>query len=152
MSPGQPSKAFARLYDLISGPANVERDWGEVRKLFYQDALLHSELTLPDGSHQSGTWTVEQFCEAAAEEYRKNGFWEREVACRSHSFGAIAQVWSTYESRVGDSRSQVVGCGINAVQLLRRNGEWRIVSLIFQIERGTAGIPDVYLEDGEVME
>jgi hypothetical protein len=147
MRPEQPRETFARLYELISGPADVERDWGEVRDLFYNDALLRSELTLPDGSHQSGTWTVDQFCEAAAEEYRKDGFWEREVACRTDSFGAIAQVWSTYESRVGDPRSEPVGRGINAVHLLRRNGEWRIVSLVFQIERGTDGIPDLYLND-----
>ena len=151
MSPAEPRESFARLYDLISGPADQERDWGEVRDLFYPDALLHSELTLPDGSHQSGTWTLDQFCEAAAEEYRKDGFWECEVACRSDRFGAIAQLWSTYESRIGDPQSEPVGRGINAVQLLRREEKWRIVSLIFQIERGTAGIPDVYLKDGEVV-
>jgi len=150
MSPGGPREAFARLYDLISGPAGDERDWGEVRNLFHPDALLHSELTLPDGSHQSGTWTLDQFCKAAAEEYRKDGFWEREVACRSDCFGAIAQVWSTYESRIGDPQSEPVGRGINAAQLLRRDGEWCVVSLVFQIERGTAGIPEVYLEDRDV--
>ena len=150
MRPGTPTEVFARLYDLISGPASEERNWGEARDLFYPDAVLHSELTLPDGSHQSGTWTVDQFCDAAAEEYRKTGFWEREVACRSECFGAIAQVWSTYESRVGDPQSEPVGRGINAVQLLRRSGIWRIVSLSFQMERGTGGIPDIYLQNGEV--
>lgn len=140
-----PEATFQRLYDLISGPAHAERDWDAVRELFHPDALLHSELTLPDGSHQSGTWTVDQFCTAAAHEYRQAGFWEREIACRSRVFGSIAQVWSTYESRIGDPDSEPVGRGINAVHLLRRDGTWRIVSLIFQIERGTEGIPDLFL-------
>ena len=66
MSGSHPERVFARLYDLISGPAGKERAWAEVRDLFYPDALLHSELTLPDGSRRSGTWTVDEFCEAAA--------------------------------------------------------------------------------------
>ena len=149
MSCSHPAEVFARLYDLISGPADEERDWDEVRKLFHPGALLHSELTLPDGAHQSGTWTVEEFCEAAAAEYRRTGFWEREVACRSECFGNVAQVWSTYESRVENPDAEPVGRGINAAHLLKRDGAWGIVSLIFQIERGTDGIPERYLEGNE---
>lgn len=141
-----PAQVFASLYDLISGAADEERDWAEVRKLFFPGALLHSELTLPDGSHQSGTWTVDEFCEAAAAEYRRDGFWEREVACRSECFGTIAQVWSTYESRIGSPEAEPIGRGINAAHLLERDGAWGIVSLIFQNERGTDGIPARYLE------
>ncbi|NNF39356.1 MAG: hypothetical protein HKN71_11865 [Gemmatimonadetes bacterium] len=141
----EPAAVFRRLYELISGPAEQERDWAAVRDLFDPDALLHSELTLPDGSHQSGTWSVHEFCETAAEEYRQSGFWEREVACRAECFGDIAQVWSTYESRVGSPASAPAGRGVNAVHLLRRKGTWRIVSVIFQLERGTDGIPSAYL-------
>jgi hypothetical protein len=90
---------------------------------------------------------VEEFCEAAAAEYRRSGFWEREVACRSECFGSIAQVWSTYESRIGTPDGEPVGRGINAVHLLKRDGVWGIVSLIFQNERGTDGIPARYLEN-----
>ncbi|MGI9626796.1 MAG: DinB family protein, partial [Longimicrobiales bacterium] len=60
-------------------------------------------------------------------------------------FGAIAHVWSTYESRVGSLESDPVGRGINSVHLLHQNGRWRITSLVFQIERGTEGIPGRYL-------
>jgi hypothetical protein len=145
MTRDAPAERFARLYELISGPAEEERDWAAVRELFHPGALLHSELTLPDGTHQSGTWTVDEFCEAAADEYRRDGFWEREVASRIERFGKIAQVWSTYETRVGDPDSEPVGRGINAVHLVQRDGRWRIAGLIFQIERGTDGIPERYL-------
>lgn len=145
MKTPDPQAVFRVLYALISGPASEERAWDGVRALFYPSALLHSELTLPDGSHQSGTWTVDQFCEAAAEEYRREGFWESEIASQCDCFANIAQVWSAYETRVGSPDSDPVGRGINAVHLLRRDGAWRITGLIFQMERGTAGIPDRYL-------
>jgi len=149
MAASGPRIVVSRLYELISGPADEERDWDEVKGLFHPEAVLRSELTLPDGSHQSGRWTVGAFCDAAADEYRKNGFWESEIAARSERFGSIAHVWSTYESRVGTADSAPVGRGINSVQLLEQEGTWRITSLVFQIERGTEGIPDCYLVGGE---
>lgn len=142
---GDPHQVVLRLYELLSGPADQARPWYEIRNLFFPDALLRSELTLPDGSHQSGTWTLDEFCAAAEAEYATAGFWERELAVRVERFGQIAQVWTTYESRIGALDTAPVGRGINAVQLLHRNGRWRITSLVFQIERGTPGIPPWYL-------
>ena len=145
LDPTGPTAVVKRLYDLISGPAEEERAWDEVRALFHPEAVLRSELTLPDGTHQSGRWTIDEFCDAAAEEYRTDGFWESEIAARSERFGTIAHVWSSYESRVGTADSEPVGRGINSVQLLEQEGTWRITSLVFQIERGTDGIPARYL-------
>lgn len=144
MSCAEPHEVVQRLYALISGPTDKARSWDEVRGLFFPGAVLRSELTLPDGSHQSGDWTVDEFCEAAAGEHAESGFWERETAARLECFENIAQVWTTYESRVGSPDSEPVTRGINAVQLLRRDGHWRITSLVFQIERGTRGIPERY--------
>jgi hypothetical protein len=149
MSCSAPHEVVCRLYELISGSGHETRSWDEVRSLFLPDAVLRSELTLPDGSHQSGEWTVDEFCNEAAAEYAKGGFWEREIAARVECFENIAQVWTTYESRVGSPDADPVGRGINSVQLLRRNGEWRITSLVFQLERGTDGIPTAYLDATE---
>ena len=143
-----PHGVVQQLYALISGAAGEPRQWDNVRSLFFPDGLLRSELTLPDGSRQSGTWTVDEFCEAAADEYAQTGFWEREIDARVERFENIAHVWTTYESRVESPDSEPVMRGINSVQLLRRDGAWRITSLVFQIERGTPGIPGRYLTGG----
>jgi len=82
MSCREPHEVVLRLYALISGPRDETRAWDEVASLFHPDAILRSELTLGDGSHQSGSWTVAEFCDAAESEYAKAGFWEREVAAR----------------------------------------------------------------------
>lgn len=140
-----PHAVVTGLYESLSGPAHHARNWEHVHSFFLPGATLHSELVLPDGTHQSGTWTVDEFCEAAAEEYAKSGFWEQEVWSRMEEFGCIAHIWSTYESRIGDPHSAPAGRGINSFQLLHRDGEWRISALVFQIERGTEGIPARYL-------
>jgi hypothetical protein len=141
MTPDTPHEVVLLLYDLISGPADQERDWAAVQELFHSEALLRSELILPDGTRQSGRWTPAEFAAEGAEEYRKDGFWEREVAARVEEFGNVAHVWSTYESRVGSPDSPPTIRGINSVQLLRQDGRWRITSLLFQIERGVGDFP-----------
>ncbi len=142
-----PRALVGRLYQLISGPAQHDRNWDAVRELFLPDARLYSELHLPDGEPQSGTWTVEQFCEAASAEYQVDGFWEREIANTIEEFGNVAHVWSTYETRVGSAESPPIVRGINSIQLLRREGRWWITSIAFHVERGSEGIPHRYLPD-----
>ena len=144
MIPATPYEVVLRLYDLISGPADQERDWAAVQELFHPEAVLRSELTLPDGTHQSGRWTPAEFAAEGAEEYRKDGFWEREVAGRVEEYGNIAHVWSTYESRVGGPEGPPAIRGINSVQLLRRDGRWWITDVLFQIELGAGDIPTDY--------
>ena len=117
MDLGSPELVVAALYDLISGPGG-DRDWAAVRDLFLPDAVLQSELLLPDGARQSGRWTVDAFIgEASADYARLGGFWEREVWSRVDRYGDIAQVWSTYESRVGTPGAPPAVRGINAIQL-----------------------------------
>jgi hypothetical protein len=144
-SPTGPHAVVTRLYQLISGPAEHQRDWAAVRELFAPGAMLRSELTLPDGSRQSGCWTVAEFCEAAASDYRDQGFWEEEIAFRMERFGPMAHVWSTYRSRVGTPDSDPVGRGINSIQLSERRGRWHITGLVFQLEHRSGGIPEEYL-------
>jgi hypothetical protein len=141
MVPSLPHEVVLRLYDLISGPAEQERNWEAVQDLFHPEAVLRSELTLPDGTHQSGRWTPAEFAAAGAEEYRKDGFWEREVARRVEEYGNVAHVWSTYEARVGSLDAPPAIRGINSVQLLRKGGRWWITGLVFQVESGAGDIP-----------
>ncbi|MFH0777497.1 MAG: hypothetical protein V2A71_02585 [Candidatus Eisenbacteria bacterium] len=77
--------------------------------------------------------------------YRREGFWEREVARRIERFGNIAHIFSTYESRIGDPKSAPVTRGINSVQVLRRGGLWKIASILFHTEQPSTPIPQRYL-------
>jgi hypothetical protein len=134
------------LYQLVSGPAELERPWDQIEALFLPGARIRMEFVEKDGSVRSVDWSVEQFAREATEHYRENGFWEREIARRTERFGNIAHIFSTYEARVGDPASAPVARGINSVQVLRHQGCWRIAGIIFQIERPGTLIPERYLE------
>jgi hypothetical protein len=140
-----PEDLLLRLYDLISGPKDEERRWEEISSLFLKGARLRMEVENADGSVRSGDWSIDEFSREAAESYRRNGFWEREIARRTERYGNICHIFSTYESRVGDPNSDPVSRGINSVQVLRREGRWCIASIIFQAEQPGNEIPQEYL-------
>jgi hypothetical protein len=140
-----PEQPLLELYRLISGPADQERRWDQVRALFLPGALIRMELVEGDGALRRVNWTVEEFAREAAQHYRQRGFWEREVARRTEQYGNIAHIFSTYESRVDDPKSDPVARGINSVQVIRREGRWQIASIIFHIEQPGTPIPVDYL-------
>ena len=134
-----------RLYELISGPAEQERPWEEIEALFMPGARLRMAVTDKDGAERVRDWSVGEFAEEAAAHYRRAGFWEREIARRTESYGNIGHIFSTYESRIGSPDSEPVGRGINSVQIFRQEGRWRIAGIIFHVERPGTPIPSPYL-------
>jgi hypothetical protein len=140
-----PEHPILKLYELISGPADLERPWDEIASLFLPGARIRMELVEENESVRSLDWSVEEFAQEAAKHYREAGFWEREIAHKTDRFGNIAHIFSSYESRVGDPKSQPVARGINSVQVLYREGRWRIAGIIFHIEQPDAPIPERYL-------
>lgn len=139
-----PESLVAALYDVISGPAAAERDWDRFRGLFLDGARMVVGSGMEGGPEARGritVATVEEFVAAAAPQYREAGFWERETAGRVDRFGNVAQAWSTFESRVGAADSEPVARGINAIQMVREAGRWRIAAIAWDVEAPGRRIP-----------
>lgn len=143
-----PETLVAALYDTISGPPDQERDWDRFRGLFLPGARLvmgrRWEGPGLEAAGGLGIADVESFIAAAADVYRKDGFWEKEVAGRVDRFGNVAHAWSTYETRIGRPDSEPVARGINSVQMVREAGRWRIAHLAWDVELPDQPIPARY--------
>lgn len=138
---GAPEAVVTALYHVISGPASRPRDWDRFRSLFLPGARLVFVL-----QGQLFNLTVNEFIELAGPGYQSGaGFWEREIGSHVDRFGTIAQVFSTYETRLTDSNGPVAERGINGVQLLRTQDRWWITSLVFDTETAATPIPPRYL-------
>jgi hypothetical protein len=142
-----PASPMLKLYEFISGPADLERPWTQIASLFLPGARLRMEIVSADGSVRSSDWSVDEFAKDAAIHYRREGFWEKEIASRIDQFGNIAHVFSVYETRIGDKDSPPVVRGINSVQMLKRNGQWKIAGIVFQMEQPDLPIPREYLKN-----
>src|SRR5581483_3500143 len=88
----------AALYDVISGPAGQQRDWDRMRSLFAPGARLIPTVPSPTGA-SARVLDVQGYIDRSGATLERNGFFEREIARRQETFGNIAHVFSTYESR-----------------------------------------------------
>ena len=135
----------AALYDVISGPAGKPRDWDRMRSLFAQDAHMMIVGPRPDGSFGLRTLTVEDYIARNSKAFATMGFFERELARTSDSFGQIAQVFSTYESRHAAGDAKPFQRGINSLQLYNDGKRWWIVNLVWRAEDERLPLPERYL-------
>ena len=137
---------IAALYDVISGPAGQERDWTRFRSLFVPGARLIPTLHPRDGSAmRTAVMTPEQYAERSAG-LARNGFFEREISRTSDQFGAVTQVFSTYESRRAATDEKPFQRGINSIQLFNDGSRWYVVTIFWDGERADNPIPDKYLK------
>lgn len=141
----------AATYDVISGPAGP-RDWNRFRSLFAPDGRLG--VVRPERTAASGQpprpgdiffLTPEMYVERDAPVFAQTGFFEHALANRVESFGNLATVWSTYESRHSPQDKQPFARGINSIQMMKAQGRWWIISLIWDFEREGTSLPDKYV-------
>jgi hypothetical protein len=78
---------------------------------------------------------------------KDEGFFESEIHRRVERFGAVAHVFSTYESRHARDEKPFVR-GINSIQLVRDGKRWWIASVVWDTERPDNPIPADYQKAG----
>jgi hypothetical protein len=127
------------LYAVISGPPG-ERDWNRFRSLFLPGAHLTSTGKAADGSIRVHPNTVEDYVTRGGAYFLKNGFFESPIHSRIETFGNIAQVFSSYESRHSAGEAPFTR-GINSLQLLNDGKRWWIVSILWDEERPDNPLP-----------
>lgn len=133
------------LYDCISGPAGP-RDWDRLRHLFLPGARL-IPCRKPPGSDaaEARVLSVDEFIAIVEPNAKKQGFFEREVHRRLDRFGAVAQVFSTYESRHAADDPRPFVRGINSFQLFFDGKRWWVVTIFWDSERPDQPIPPEHL-------
>jgi hypothetical protein len=77
--------------------------------------------------------------------FAKEGFYEREVARKTDSFGHVTHVFSTYESRHAIDDTKPFTRGINSIQLFNDGSRWWVVTIYWDSERPDQPIPSQYL-------
>ncbi len=141
---------LAALYDTISGPPGG-RDWDRLRSLFLADARLIACGKAPQENdkdkpaNRARVLTVEAYIKLVEPRAKAEGFFEHEIARRVDRFGAVAQVFSTYELRHAAADPEPFVRGINSIQLFFDGTRWWAVTIFWDSERPGQAIPEAYL-------
>lgn len=149
---------IAALYDTISGPAGKERDWDRMRSLFVPGArLMPTSPVRPAGTppdapltgaeaYATHVFDVEGYVERASKFFATEGFYEKEVARRTESYGHIVHAWSTYESRHKPDDPKPFARGVNSIQLMNDGKRWWVVTIFWEAETPRTPLPEKYLK------
>lgn len=133
------------LYAVISGPKGQARDWPRMQNLFHADARLVPVVKGKDKFSRAVPMTVADYVQRSGPLLEQNGFFEQEIAQRSEAFGDFAHVWSTYESRQQLDDKEPFMRGINSIQLVRQQGRWWVLQVLWEQEHDAGPIPVEYL-------
>jgi hypothetical protein len=140
-----PEAILAANYDVISGPVG-QRDWDRFRSLYLPDARLGSVRHANDGAGlTTHSFTLEEFIAFGDSYFKKDGFFEKEIARHADRYSNIMQVFSTYESRHDAKDPKPFARGINSFQLFFDGNRWWIASVFWQGESPDAPIPEEFL-------
>jgi hypothetical protein len=135
----------AALYDVISGPAGAPRDWNRMRSLFAPEGRLQAVGMKPDGSIVMRTMSVEDYIARNTPAFARMGFFESEVARTTETFGQVAHVFSTYQSRHDKGDAKPFARGINSIQLYNDGTRWYVLNLVWRGEDDKLQLPEKYL-------
>ena len=139
-----PEAIVDALYRKISGPAGAERDWDRLRSLFDPRVRFLIGRWMADPARPREVvfeWDLETFLAEGRQHWLEHGFWESQLGARVESFGNVAHVFSSYESRIGSPESAPVGRGVNSIQLIRHAGRWWIVGIAWDVETSDIALP-----------
>lgn len=145
-----PHAVVLELYRLLSHSADSLLDRAAISALLLPDAHIRCVMANDAGVENVGNWTVPEYLDllAAALDRQHDGGMETqrsEIRHHMHTYGNIAQVFSTFEARMTGGGDVLRGRGVYAVQLVRVGGAWRIAGLASHTERARDPIPDGYL-------
>ncbi len=145
---GSPGSVVVELYDLVTFPAGRTPDWDAVRALFLPEAVVVLRTTRTE----TRVFTLEGFVQDWLDFITRSnvgatGFTERIVRTHATEFGDIAHVWVLYEAEIpGGQRPPQRG--VDSIQLVRRDGAWRIASITNEIPTPDRPIPQVLRGEG----
>jgi hypothetical protein len=125
-----PDSLVTALYRAVTFVPGTTPDWGYVRSMFYTDAVIVLRVTRDSTAIMSVDGFVQDFVDFIARaKADRSGFQERVLKMKPLVFGNVADVLVLYEARLpGSPRGPQKG--VDSFHLARKEGRWRIVSIV----------------------
>ena len=144
----KPEKAFSseevvdKLYELVTFKAGTTPDWEKVKSLFIDDAVIVLRTSWEETSILSVDDFVADFVEfIEGRNVIETGFSETIIKKESMIFGDIATFLVLYEAYIPGSERPPQK-GVDSFSLIKKNGEWKIISILNEIPTEKNPIPD----------
>ena len=134
------------LYRVVSA-APGERDWSSVRRYYHPEARLVRTGLNADGSPFALVMSLDAYIANVEALLKDIRFSEIELVHDALVFGNAARLTSVYEYTRRSSTQTTRGRGVNFFTLIRQDGEWRIMSIVWDNERAGLSLPETLLSE-----
>jgi Domain of unknown function (DUF4440) len=130
------------LYRAVSA-APGQRDWAAVRRCYHPQARLVRTGLDADGKPFTRVMALDAYIENVEELLKDARFTEREIGHEAVIFGNVARLTSLYEFTWDSPTEQRRGRGVNFFTLVREEGRWLVMSIVWDTERPGNALPQV---------
>ena len=128
------------LYRVVSAPSGA-RDWSAIRRYYHPDARMVRTGVNPDGTPFALVMSLDAYIENVEALLKEIRFSEVELTHEAVVFGNVARLTSVYEYTRQSSTESTRGRGVNFFTLIRQDGSWRIMSIVWDNERPGLTLP-----------
>lgn len=132
------------LYASISGPIGQERDWDLYDAVFSESARMTAFMPGANGELRLIEMTPAEYKDRSGSFLKDAGFTEKESHRVSEIYGSIAHVWSTYHGTYTNNNHEHEVEGINSIQLIKIEGQWKVSNIMWESTQTAGEIPKKY--------
>ena len=130
----------ATLYRAVSAPPGA-RDWAAVRRIYHPEARLVRTGLDPQGQPFAKVMSLDAYIENVEALLADVRFREVEIGQDAVVFGNVARLTSVYEFNWDSAAERRRGRGVNFFTLIREEGRWRVMSIVWDTERPGNELP-----------
>lgn len=121
-------------YAALSGPPGP-RAYEQIKHHFHSRATMVRTGVDESGAPFATVMSVDDHHADVDNKFADMAFLEEEIDHQCEIFGNIARVRSVYRSVFGSGPSAREGRGVNFYNFIRENGQWKIMSIVWDNER-----------------
>ena len=121
-------------YAMLSGPPGP-RAYDAMKHHYHPSARLARTGVDEGGRPFAAVMSVDEHHADVDKKFADAAFLEEEIDHRCEVFGNIARVRSVYRSVYGSPPDAREGRGVNFYNLIREDGRWKIMSVVWDNER-----------------
>ena len=135
------------FYSALSTPAGEKLNQSRLRSLFVPDGRIAVSIPpTPSRAADVVFFSVEEYATKYGAE-TSTGFFDSNPANQIETFGGMAHVYSTFESRAHLDDPKPMASGIKSFELLKSGDRWYIVEVYWDWARPDNPIPARYLHN-----
>ena len=131
------------VLDIISAKEGEPRDLEALRNLFLPNCQFMVVNTEPEAESPVEALDRDDFIELLKDPYYEAGYYETSIGEIIEVYGSMAHAWQAFYGKDSEGEEAT---GINSIQLVYFQDQWRIISMLWAVSSESTPLPKKYIQ------